>query len=107
MDAMPDPPGHLLPRKKCTSSAKGYRSFDLVDRESDHCGFANSPQVGRRRGFLHESQCQEDKAFCLLAGELTINVDGGDFTGATSAWVTLAKASIHRGLLKNDQSRSD
>jgi hypothetical protein len=56
---------------------------------------------------LHESQCQEDKAFCLLAGELTINVDGGDFTGATSAWVTLAKASIHRRLLKNDQSRSD
>jgi hypothetical protein len=48
---------------------------------------------------LHESQWQEDKALCLLTGELTINVDGGDFTGATSAWVTLAKASIHRGPL--------
>jgi hypothetical protein len=56
---------------------------------------------------LHESHCQEEKAFCLLTGELTINVDGGDFTGATSAWVTLAEASIHRGPLKNDQSRSD
>jgi hypothetical protein len=45
---------------------------------------------------LHESQWQEDKAFCLLADELTVNVDGGDFTGATSAWVTLAKAAINR-----------